>query len=133
MTMNEQRARQELGVNENDSFVIVRKRYHEAVQRYHPDKNPNNPEALEKCKRAIEAYTTLCDIKKYTKTQEELEIERYMGGLFSEFWPIPQEFQTSQVSDSERTKKEISLRTLTHEQPYEDHVRERGFYEFVSP
>ena len=127
--MNEQRARQELGVNENDSFFIIRKRYHELVQRHHPDKNPNDSESLEKCKRVIEAYTTLCDIKKYTKTQEELEIERQMWDFFSEFWPIPQDLQTP---NSERTKKNISHRLiLTHEKPYEEHVRERGFYDFV--
>jgi len=127
--MNEQRARQELGVNENDSFVIVRKRYHELVQRYHPDKNPSNPESLEKCKRVIEAYTTLCDIKKQTKTQEELEMEQNIWTLFSEFWPIPQEFK---IPNSERTKKNISHRfILEHERPYEEHVRERGFYDFV--
>ncbi len=127
--MNEQEARQELGIRTEDSFKEIRKRYLESVKKYHPDKNPNDSESFERCKRVIEAYTFLCDIKKQAKTQKELEMEQHIWDLFREFWPIPQEFPSLNLGT---IKKDISLR-LNYRPSYPEFVKERGFYDFISP
>ena len=53
-----------LGVARNASEADIKKSYRRAAQKYHPDRNPDNPEAEEKFKEAKEAFEVLSDAQK---------------------------------------------------------------------
>ncbi len=53
-----------LGVARNASEADIKKAYRRAAQKYHPDRNPDNPEAEEKFKEAKESFEVLSDAQK---------------------------------------------------------------------
>lgn len=53
-----------LGVSKGASTDEIKKAYRKVAIKYHPDKNPDNPEAEEKFKEAAEAYEILGDAQK---------------------------------------------------------------------
>jgi len=50
-----------LGVNRNDDIGTIKKAYRKLAMKFHPDRNPDNPEAEAKFKEASEAYSVLSD------------------------------------------------------------------------
>ena len=50
-----------LGVDEKASAAEIKKSYRALARKYHPDRNPNQPEAEERFKAIQEAYDTLSD------------------------------------------------------------------------
>lgn len=48
-----------LGVSENASAADVKKQYRKLARQYHPDRNPDDPQAAERFKQVQEAYDTL--------------------------------------------------------------------------
>ena len=53
-----------LGVEKGASADEIKKAYRKLAIKYHPDRNPDNPEAEEKFKEAAEAYDVLHDEQK---------------------------------------------------------------------
>lgn len=53
-----------LAINKDASEDQVKKAFKKLAMQYHPDKNPDNPEANEKFKKINEAYSTLSDPEK---------------------------------------------------------------------
>ena len=56
-----------LGVSKDASEADIKKAFRKLAIKYHPDRNPNNKEAEEKCKQAAEAYEVLSDPEKRAK------------------------------------------------------------------
>lgn len=53
-----------LGVDKNADEKDIKKSYRRVAMKYHPDRNPDDPEAEEKFKEATEAYDVLMDGEK---------------------------------------------------------------------
>ena len=53
-----------LGIERGASDEDIKKAYRKKALEYHPDRNPNNPEAEAKFKEAAEAYDVLRDPNK---------------------------------------------------------------------
>ncbi|MCH8960882.1 MAG: J domain-containing protein [Bacteroidetes bacterium] len=53
-----------LGVNEKAGAEEIKKVYRKLAQKYHPDRNPDKPEAEDRFKEVQEAYSVLSDAKK---------------------------------------------------------------------
>jgi len=53
-----------LGVERGVDKITIKKAYRKVAVKYHPDKNPDNPEAEEQFKEAAEAYEVLSDENK---------------------------------------------------------------------
>ncbi|NLG63824.1 MAG: molecular chaperone DnaJ [Candidatus Cloacimonetes bacterium] len=66
-----------LGVSENASADEIKKAYRRLAKQYHPDANPDDPQAAERFKEVGEAYSVLSDDKK----RRQYDQMRKMGPL----------------------------------------------------
>lgn len=65
-----------LEVSEQAEEAQIKQAYRKLAKKYHPDLNPNNPEAEEKFKNIVEAYETLGDADK----RKEYDLKRKNAG-----------------------------------------------------
>ena len=80
-----------LQVSPLSSPDIIKKAYRKLVQLYHPDKNPNNPSAVETLKKINEAYEVLSDTFKRKEFDRKLKKEKKKKN--SAFKPMYESFQ----------------------------------------
>ncbi len=71
-----------LGVKENDSEKVIKKRYRELIRKYHPDENvdsKNADELKKKFEEVQEAYENICDIRAGKKNKYMFQSYDYNG------------------------------------------------------
>ncbi len=68
-----------LGINENASTEEIKKAYRQLSFKYHPDKNPNDSSAVEKCQKINEAYSILGDEQK--RQEYDFSRKNPLGGM----------------------------------------------------
>ena len=71
---------QVLGVPDSASEAEIKKAYRRLAKQYHPDANPDNPQAGERFKEISEAHSTLSDADKRKKYDRMRKYGAFMGG-----------------------------------------------------
>jgi molecular chaperone DnaJ len=69
-----------LGVEKSASDDEIKKAYRKAAMKWHPDKNPDNPEAESKFKEAAEAYDILSNPEKKNNFDRFGTVDGFAGG-----------------------------------------------------
>lgn len=70
-----------LGVPDSASAAEIKKAYRKLAKQYHPDANPNNPQASEKFKQLSEANSILADPAKKAKYDQMRRLGAFGGGF----------------------------------------------------
>ncbi len=81
--MNQNDYYQVLGLDKNASQDQIKQAYRKLAFQYHPDRNMNNPAAVQKMKELNEAYATLSDPRK--RQEYDLLRERYGSSANEQF------------------------------------------------
>uniref|UniRef100_A0A8D0HIJ6 DnaJ homolog subfamily C member 5B n=1 Tax=Sphenodon punctatus TaxID=8508 RepID=A0A8D0HIJ6_SPHPU len=73
-----------LGLEKGATHEEIKKCYRKLALRYHPDKNPDNPEAVEKFKEINNAHATLTDVSKRNIYDQYGSLGLYVAEQFGE-------------------------------------------------
>ena len=71
---------QVLGVSDSASQGEIKKAYRRLAKQYHPDANPNNPQAAERFKEISEAHSVLSDADKRKQYDQMRRLGAFDGG-----------------------------------------------------
>jgi molecular chaperone DnaJ len=72
---------QVLGVPDSASAEEIKKAYRRLAKQYHPDANPNNPQAAERFKEVSEAHAVLSDADKRKQYDQMRRLGAFEGGF----------------------------------------------------
>jgi molecular chaperone DnaJ len=72
---------QVLGVPDSASQAEIKKAYRRLAKQYHPDANPNNPQAAERFKEISEAHSVLSDTDKRKQYDQMRRLGAFDGGM----------------------------------------------------
>ena len=72
---------QVLGVPDSASQDEIKKSYRRLAKQYHPDANPNNPQAAERFKEISEAHSVLSDVDKRKQYDQMRRYGAFDGGM----------------------------------------------------
>lgn len=72
-----------LGISPDATKEEIKKAYRQKAKQYHPDLNPNNPEAEKKMNEVNEAYDMLNHPEKYKQTQQTSGYQNPYGSTYN--------------------------------------------------
>src|SRR5688500_5547188 len=72
---------QALGVSESAPADEIKKAYRRLAKQYHPDANPDNPQAAERFKEISEAHATLSDADKRKQYDQMRRLGAFDTGM----------------------------------------------------
>ena len=78
---------QVLGVPDTATAPEIKKAYRRLAKQYHPDANPNNPQAAERFKEISEAHSVLSDAEKRKQYDQMRRLGAFDGFLARLFAP----------------------------------------------
>lgn len=100
-----------LNVDKDDSFEIIKKKYHRKALKYHPDKNGNTSSSIKKFNLICEAYSILSD--PYKRGRYDVEYESFdRRNLFMNTNFNKNKFFKDSVFDMEGFKKSLPTKGL---------------------
>jgi curved DNA-binding protein CbpA len=105
-----------LGLSRNATTAEIKTAYRRLVKLYHPDKNPNNPSAVEKFRLIQDAYDTLSDSIKRSKYDNRINYSySYSYG------------ESVQTQSKPRTKRyTFTDEDLKRRQYYKEHYKQQS-------
>ena len=103
-----------LGIQRDADSVIIKRAYREQALKFHPDQNPNDPDAEARFKEVSEAYTVLSDADKRARYDRRGFDGVESGGFGVDLTPFTELFESVFGDLFGRKKPKVSGRDLRY-------------------